>query len=216
VSRPDLTFAASQLACHIAEPTREHLIEAMQALHYLAGTRNYKLRLGGVWPLKSVIYSDADFANCTATRRSITGYVMMLGDSPVAWASRRQPIVTKSTTATEVVAASQATDELMHMTKLLDNLGLSTVPVLLRQDNQAPARSLVNPIEDGKTKYLQIHFHYVGERNAAGDIKVEWVSTNQMLADMFTTALGPQKLNVSSNWFEKVSGQFSLALIVRD
>jgi hypothetical protein len=82
----DPTFAASQLACHIAEPTREHLIEAKQALRYLAGTRSYELRLGGVWPLKSVTYSDTDFANCTATHRSITGYVMMLGDSSGAWA----------------------------------------------------------------------------------------------------------------------------------
>jgi hypothetical protein len=180
VSRLHLTFAASQLACHMAKPTREHLIEAKRALRYLAGTRNYKLRLGGVGPLKAVIYSDADFANCPASRKSITGYVMMLGDSPVAWASRRQPIVTKSTTAAEFVAASWATDELMHMSKLLVDLGLSAVPVLLQQDNQAIARSLVNPIEDGKTKCLQIHFHYVRERITAGDItQMEWVSTGQ-------------------------------------
>jgi hypothetical protein len=99
VSRPDLTFAASQLACYMAKPTREHLIEAKRALRYLASTRKYKLSLGGAGPLKAVIYSDADFANCPVSRRSITGYVMMLGDSPVAWASRRQPIITKSTTA---------------------------------------------------------------------------------------------------------------------
>jgi hypothetical protein len=158
----------------------------------------YKLRLGGVGPLKSVVYSDADFSNCPAMRRSTMGYVMMLGHSPVAWASRRQPILTKSATATEFVAASQATDELIHVTNLLDDLGLSAVPVLLRQDNQATARSLVNPIEDGNTKYLEIHFHYVRERIAAGDVKVEWVSTSQMLADMFTKALGPQKLREMS------------------
>jgi hypothetical protein len=86
----------------------------------------------------------------------------------------------------------------MHMSKLLVDLGLSAIPVLLRQDNQATARSLVNPIEDGKTKYLQIHFHYVRERIAMGDIKVEWVSTSQMLADMFTKALGLQKLSEMS------------------
>jgi hypothetical protein len=159
----------------------------------------YKLRLGGVGPLKSVIYSDANFSNCPAMRRSTMGYVMMLGHSPVAWASRRQPILTKSATAAEFVAASQATDELMHVTKLLlDDLGVSAVPVLLRQDNQATARSLVNPIEDGDTKYLEIHFHYVRERIAAGDVKVEWASTSQMLADMFTKALGPQKLREKS------------------
>jgi hypothetical protein len=139
------------LACHLAKPTREHLIEAKRALRFLVDIWNYKLRLGGTGP---VIYSDADFANCPATRRSITGYVMVLGDSPVAQASRRQPIVTKSTAAAEFDAASQATDELMHMTRPLDDLGFSAVPTLLRWANQTTAHSLVIRIEDGKSKVV--------------------------------------------------------------
>ena len=144
--------------------------------------------------MRALIYSDADFANCVDTRRSVTGYLLVFGGSPVAWTSRRQPIVTKSTTAAEYVAASQATDELMHFTKLLGDLGVLTKPVLLRQDNQATAHSLVNPIEDGKMKYLDIHFHFVRERIALGDIEVRWVDTKRMLADMFTKALGLQLL----------------------
>jgi hypothetical protein len=70
----------------------------------------------------------------------------------VAQASRRQPIITKSAAATEFNAASQATDELMHMTRLLDDLGFSAVPTLLRWANQTTAHSLVTRIEDGKSK----------------------------------------------------------------
>lgn len=81
-------------------------------------------------------------------------------------ASRRQPVVTKSTMAAEYVAASQATDELMRVAKLVGDLGLPGTPALLRQDNQSTAHTLNNPIEDGKTKYLQIQTHYVRERSA--------------------------------------------------
>ena len=124
----------------------------------------------------------------------MTGYVLMLGGAAIQWASRRQPIVTKSTMAAEYVAASQATDELMHVCKLLHDFGVGTTPVLLRQDNQSTARSLVNPIEDGKTKYLQVRFRYVRERVASGEIAVEWVDSRRMLADMFTKPLQRAKL----------------------
>ena len=91
-----------------------------------------------------------------------------------------------------------ATDELMHLTKLLADLGIKTRPILLRQDNQATARSLTNPIEDGKSKYLRVHFHYVRERVASGEVEVQWVETVRMLADMFTKPLGGTKLKEMS------------------
>jgi DNA-binding transcriptional regulator WhiA len=93
----------------------------------------------------------------------------------VLWGSRRQPIVTKSTMAAEYVAASQATDQVLHFMKLERDLGIEKdcIPMLLKQDNQATARSLVNPIEDGKSKYLDIHFHYVREIMFAKEFRKE-------------------------------------------
>jgi hypothetical protein len=200
-TRPDLSFAGSQLARYMTNPTMEHLTEAKHALRYLGSTRHLKLVLGkhnkeDKKANPAVIFSDADFANCVDTRRIITGFLLTLYGSPVLWGSRRQPIVTKSTMAAEHVAASQATDEVLHFMKLEKDLGIEQdcIPVLLKQDNQATARSLVNPIEDGKSKYLDIHFHYVRERIQKGEIVVEWVDTNSMLADAFTKPLGPLKL----------------------
>jgi hypothetical protein len=201
-TRPDLSFADSQLAKYMTNPTMEHLTEAKHALRYLGSTRHLKVVLGKhnkvedktAYP--AVIFSDADFANCVDTRRSITGFLLTLYGSPVLWGSRRQPIVTKSTMAAEYVAASQATDEVLHFMKLEKDLGIEQdcIPMLLKQDNQATARSLVNSIQDGKSKYLDIHFHYVRERIQKGEIVVEWAGTNSMLADAFTKPLGPLNL----------------------
>jgi hypothetical protein len=58
------------------------------------------------------------------------------------------------------------------------------------QDNQATARSLEYRIEDGKTKYLAIHLHYVREWVACVDLVGKWLDSGHMLADLFTKPLG--------------------------
>jgi hypothetical protein len=65
----------------------------------------------------------------------------MFYGSPVVWRSRRQAFVTKHRVAAERVAASQATDELVHLVKLETDLEIDQecIPMLLKQDNQATA-----------------------------------------------------------------------------
>jgi hypothetical protein len=99
--------------------------------------------------------------------------------------------------AAEYVEASQVTDELMHATKLLGDFGIQSKPNILMQDSQATARSLENLIEDGKTEYLAVHFHYVREWVACGDL-VKWVDSRSTLADMFTKPLGLARLREMS------------------
>jgi hypothetical protein len=118
----------------------------------------------------------------------------MLAGSAIAWASRRQPVVTKSTTAAEYIAASMATDELICVGKLLKDFGIETTPILLRVDNAATTAILNNPIENLKSMYLETHFHFVRERVANGAIVVEWIPTDDQLADMFTKPLQKVKL----------------------
>jgi hypothetical protein len=102
--------------------------------------------------------------------------------------------------AAEYMAASQATDELMHVTKLLRDFGVQSKPTILMQDNQATARSLENLIDVGKTKYLSVHFHYVRERVACGDLVINWVDSGRILADFFTKQLCSGRCLGSWGW----------------
>jgi hypothetical protein len=58
------------------------------------------------------------------------------------------------------------------------------------QSIQATARSLVNPIKDGKSKYLHVHYHSVWERITSREFKVERVKTGCMLANLFAKRFG--------------------------
>ena len=207
VSRPDVAFAASSLARFLSKPTQELLDAAKHVVCYLMSTSNIKLVFGarrnttlqGTYGLgalgkgfHAIAYGDADFANCEETRRSITGTVIILDGTPVVWGSRKQPHVAKSTTAAEYIAASMTVDEAVLIRKVLVDMRVHQEEVPLMCDNRAAECLLKNPIENGKTKYLEIHWHYCRELVRAGKIRVCRVDTDQQLADVLTKSHGPQ------------------------
>jgi hypothetical protein len=203
VSRPDIAFAASSLARYLAAPTRELLDAALYAVRYLKATADISLVFGarrnmtvlgtnglsnGGKGFQAIAYGDADFANCEETRRSITGIVVTLDGTPVVWASRKQPTVAKSTTAAEYIAASMTVDEGVLVQKLMTDLGTPQRSISLLCDNTAAECLLKNPIENGRTKYLEIHWHYCRELIASGKVCVSRVDTQAQLADVCTKA----------------------------
>jgi hypothetical protein len=93
----------------------------------------------------ALAYGDADYAKCVETRRSVTGIVITVDGTPVVCASRKQPTVTKSTTAEQYVAASMTADEAILVQKIVHDLGMPQKPIPLLGGNTA-AGCLLNPI----------------------------------------------------------------------
>jgi hypothetical protein len=121
---------------------------------------------------RALAYGDADYANCVETRRSVTGIVITVDGTPVVWASRKQPTVTKSATAAEYVAARMAADEAILVQKIVSDLGEAQKPIPLLCDNTAAPCLLKKPIENGKTKYVDVHWHYCRELSADGKLVI--------------------------------------------
>ena len=61
-------------------------------------------------------------------------------------------------------------------------------------DNSAAVSLLESGKVDGKTKYLAVHWHCVRERVETNLIKVDWVATDNNVADLFTKSLSKPKL----------------------
>jgi len=110
-TRPDIMCAVGQLSQFNSKPSSKHLHAAKRVLRYLKGTTTLGIMYGKP-PMRLNAFSDADWAGDVNTRKSTTGYVVMLNNGAIAWRSKRQVTVALSTTEAEYMALSEARKEL--------------------------------------------------------------------------------------------------------
>jgi hypothetical protein len=193
-TRPELAFAISIVSRHAANPTDSHVSAVKRILRYLKGTLDYELVFkGGTSPL--IGYTDADWAGDKSTRRSTSGYIFNIGSGAISWSSKRQPTVALSTCEAEYVAQTQAVKEAIWLKGLLIELSdihnneLSPSAVILYGDNQGAIALAKNPVFHGRTKHIDIQHHFVREKIESGDIHLEYIPTEQQVADGLTKPL---------------------------
>ncbi|XP_022679643.1 uncharacterized protein LOC101752932 isoform X1 [Setaria italica] len=103
-TRPDIAYAIHILTQFVSAPTTVHYAHLLRVLRYLWGTISQRLfYTASSWPVLHA-YSDAIWASDHTDRRSVTGYCIFLGDSPIAWKSKRQTAVSRSSTEAELRA----------------------------------------------------------------------------------------------------------------
>lgn len=186
---------ASQLAQFLEKPGPAHWEAFKRVVRYLQATKDVGLELGGS-DLTLAGYSDSDYAGCPFSRRSVTGYCMLLGGSCVSWRARKQATVATSSTEAEYRAAYEATQEIVWMRQLLSDLGYPQLePTVLNCDNQGALALSKNPLYQSRSKHFNIIFHWICEKVEANIIKPIYVSTQDMLANFPTKALHHPKLS---------------------
>lgn len=189
-TRPDIAYAVGQVSQFCQNPGKAHWSGVKRILAYLSGTQKHGLRFGaGQEPLITG-FSDADFARDMDQRRSITGYIFFAHEGPVIWTSRKQNCTSLSTTEAEYIASCEAAKEAIWVTRLLTELRLKEVlPVPLYSDNQSAIRLAKNPEFHQRTKHIDIKYHFIREQVEKGVISLEFVGTENQLADLFTKPL---------------------------
>ena len=78
---------------------------------------------------------------------------------------------------------------------LLVDLGIQVhVPVVIYCDNLSSIQLARNPVFHARTKHIEVHYHFIRKRVLDGDIDLTYVRTDEQVADIFTKALGVEKL----------------------
>lgn len=105
-TRPDICFAIGYLSRFQELATDAHYKCLKRVLRYVKGSKHLALVYRRCDAPILLGWVDADWANCTDTRRSTSGFMFKVFGNTVIWSSRRQTLVTLSTTEAEYIAAT--------------------------------------------------------------------------------------------------------------
>jgi hypothetical protein len=192
-TRPDIAFAVATLSQFMRNPGRVHWDAAKHTMRYLKGTADYGITLGGTEGGIEA-YVDADWAS-QPHRHSMSGYVIMLNGGPVAWSSRKQPIIALSTAEAEYIALTAAAREVLYLQLLVEELydtPSSSTPVYC--DNQAAIALASNNKFHARTKHIDIRYHFVRAHVKNGAFKLRYCPTDDNVANTFTKPLPRPRL----------------------
>nr|GEW30377.1 uncharacterized mitochondrial protein AtMg00810-like [Tanacetum cinerariifolium] len=171
-SKPDLQFAICMCARYQAQPTEKYLHAVKRIFRYLRGTVNR-----GLWyPKDSLIalttFTDANHAGCQDTRRR---------------------------TSAEYIALSGCCGQILWMRSQLTDYGLGFNKILMYCDNKSAIALCCNNVQHSKSKHIDIRYHFIKEHVENGMIKLYFVNTEYQLADIFTKALGRERIEFLIN-----------------
>lgn len=188
-TRPDLMYVVSLIARFMEAPTVLHQQAVKRVFRYLKGTTELGIlyRKGGEGSLFA--YSDSDYAGDLDGRKSTSGYVFKMSSGAVAWSSKKQPVVSLSTTEAEFIAAAACACQSVWMQRVLGKLGLKQSKCTIFCDNNSAIKLSKNPVMHGRSKHIDVRFHFLRDLVNNGVVELVHCGSKDQLADILTKPL---------------------------
>jgi hypothetical protein len=122
--------------------------------------------------------------------KSHTGGVISLGTGSVHVSSKKQQLMTKSSTEAELVGVSDVLPQILWVRQFLEAQGHGIGKVVLYQDNQSTiALAKKGRSTSARTRHVAIRYFFVKDRVEAGEVVIEYLPTEVMSADIMTKPL---------------------------
>ncbi|GJR14086.1 zinc finger, CCHC-type containing protein [Tanacetum coccineum] len=190
-TRPDIAFAMGKLSRYTSNPGTQHWQAIQRVLKYLKKTMDYRLTYTG-YPSVLEGYTDASWISNTEDNSSTSGWVFLLGGGAISWASKKQTCITGSTMESEFVALAAAGKEAEWLKNLLLEIPLWSkpiAPISIRCDSAATLAKAYSQMYNGKSRHLGVRHSMIRELITNGVISIEFVRSQQNLADHLTKGL---------------------------
>jgi hypothetical protein len=194
-TRPDILFAVTYLSQFSNAYSDGHYMALRLILKYLIGTKKkcleYKYpNMNTVLQMKA--YTDSDWAGDPSDRKSYSGSMNFIDNALVSWGCSKQKTVSTSSCEAEYMTASVAAKEVLGIVNILKSFTTIEMPVVMYQDNIGAIYLTENDIHNKRSKHIDIRYHHVRDLVAQKIIKIEYIKTNDNIADIQTKALPRQ------------------------
>lgn len=118
----------------------------------------------------------------------------ILAGAAVSWESRKQRTVALSSTEAEYMGLTDAAKEAVYLIGFLKELGFESLcDVTIFNDNQGAGELARNPVYHGRSKHIDVRYHFIREVLSTQAVKLEYLSTDRMPANILTKGLGSKK-----------------------
>jgi hypothetical protein len=189
-ARPDILTVVSMLTTKVQKPRESDRVKLMRVLKYLKNSepgKALKLRPESLTRVEAFV--DASFA-VYPDYIGVTGGIIKVGGSTVYCQSSKQKLCAKSSTEAEIIGVADALGQALWVRNFLLCQGLVLEPVMLWQDNQSAIWMHSEGYKSSKrTRHMNIKYFFVRNRIENHEVQVAYLSTEKMVADLFTKPL---------------------------
>lgn len=188
-TRPDILASVHNLTRHMQTPTQADLIAAYRVLRYLLLTPDLCLTFKGDTILEVIGYADSSF---TRNERNQFGFCFQLGKLSGCFVSvvKRTTKSAESSTESEYYALCEGCRELLWIKSFTQEIGFGYIPVkVIKQDNKSCMSYASKLGVSDRMKHVDLEYTFVKTLVHEGRVKIEYLCTKDMLADIFTKNL---------------------------
>jgi hypothetical protein len=140
-------------------------------------------------------FTDSDHAGDLDTRRSVSGWGVFLSGMLIAWGSKRQSVVTLSSTEAEWYAATQLAQQLLWSRSILGELGFNQEEaIVIHEDNNACIYAAHNS-HYKKMRHVDVRLMFLKELIAEKVFVFQRVASKDNIADIWTKVLDAKQRN---------------------
>ncbi|XP_070795178.1 zinc finger protein 271-like [Pituophis catenifer annectens] len=191
-TRPDIALSVNLLSRHVGKPTVYHWEAVKRVLGYLKYSSDacLCLELDTLNEPTLTCYADADWAGDVKSRKSTSGYVFFLNNSPVHWYTGKQNLVATSTTKAEYICLSKAANNLTWFNDLLTSIWTEPAyPIIIHEDNKAAIEISRADVIGQRSRHIDIKHKHVRQLSKIGFIKATHCDTEEQTVDILTKLL---------------------------
>jgi hypothetical protein len=191
---PDMCTAVNFLATRVQNPTEQDWAKLQRALKYLNAHKddmciNLQAKTDQEGKIQIKAYIDASHATHTDFRGQ-GGMAITLGVEPVFVKCRKLKLVTKSSSESELVALSDGLSQVIWLRDYLIHQGRAVDEAIIYQDNTSAIALAERGMSNAeRTRHINIRYFFIKDRIDAKEVKLVYMSTIEMLADIFTKPL---------------------------
>ena len=191
--RPELLPAVIFLTTRVNCATEQDWNKLERVLKYLNKYPKLGIGLSVGEPMCVIGYIDASFG-VHADYKSHTGAMVSVGGGPVVCDSSKQKTNAKSSYEAELMGATDGSNSLFFVRNLLIEQGYKLGAAKLYQDNQSALASLKNGKPTSKrSRHINIRYFYLKDKVDTGELELEYLATDEMIADILTKPLQGEK-----------------------